>query len=106
MRLIALLTDEKPVLEAAREYVWWIWVIPVAGAAAFIWDGIFIGITATRGMLVSSFLSTLLFFAINSTLFSVQSSLFKNHILWLAMIVYLLMRGVIQTIWYSCSKKV
>lgn len=106
MRLIALLTDEKPVLEAAREYVWWIWVIPVAGAAAFIWDGIFIGITATRGMLVSSFLSTLLFFAINSTLFSVQSSLFKNHILWLAMIVYLLTRGVIQTIWYSCSKKI
>ena len=106
MRLIALLTDETPVLEAAREYVWWIWVIPVAGAAAFIWDGIFIGITATRGMLVSSFLSTLLFFAINSTLFSVQSSLFKNHILWLAMIVYLLMRGVIQTIWYSCSKKI
>ena len=106
MRLIALLTDEKPVLEAAREYVWWIWVIPVAGAAAFIWDGIFIGITATRGMLVSSFLSTLLFFAINASLFTVQSSLFKNHILWLAMVVYLLTRGVIQTIWYSCSKKI
>jgi MATE family multidrug resistance protein len=72
----------------------------MAGMLAFIWDGIFIGMTATRGMLVSSFLSALVFFAVygGSKLFTF--SLFTNHFLWLAQIIYLAMRGILQTIWY------
>jgi MATE family multidrug resistance protein len=98
--IVALLTDEAQVIEASHEYLWWAWLIPAAGCVAFIWDGIFIGITATRGMLVSSFLSALAFFAVygGSKLFTF--SLFTNHFLWLAQIVYLTMRGLLQTIWY------
>ena len=94
--IVALLTDESQVREAAREYLWWAWLIPVAGCVAFIWDGIFIGITATRGMLVSSFCSALIFFAVY--LLSVEA--IGNHGLWLAQIVYLATRGLLQTIWY------
>lgn len=94
--IVGILTDEAQVVEASREYLWWIWLIPAAGAAAFIWDGIFIGITATRGMLVSSFLSALAFFAV----YMLANGFLGNHGLWLAMIVYLAMRGVLQTIWY------
>lgn len=94
----SLLTDEPAVLAASHEYLWWVWLIPAAGAMAFIWDGVFIGITATRGMLVSSFLSTVIFFAVYHLLLS-------NHGLWLAMIVYLIMRGVLQTIWYRLRIK-
>ena len=94
--IVALLTDEPQVREAAREYLWWAWLIPAAGCVAFIWDGIFIGITATRGMLVSSFCSALIFFAVY--LLSVEA--IGNHGLWLAQIVYLAMRGLLQTIWY------
>ena len=97
--IFGLLTDEPQVIEASHDYLWWAYLIPAAGAVAFIWDGIFIGITATRGMLVSSFLSALTFFAI-------YYLKFDNHGLWLAMVVYLLMRGVIQTIWYYHTKKV
>jgi MATE family multidrug resistance protein len=98
--IVALLTDEAQVIEASHEYLWWAWLIPAAGCVAFIWDGIFIGMTATRGMLVSSFLSALAFFAVygGSKLFTF--SLFTNHFLWLAQIVYLTMRGLLQTIWY------
>ena len=99
--IVSLLTDEPRVLEASCEYLWWAWLIPAAGCVAFIWDGVFIGITATRGMLVSSFLSALTFFAIcHISLLFPPSSFLENHFLWLAMIVYLAMRGILQTIWY------
>ena len=94
--VVALLTDEAQVIETSHEYLWWAWMIPAAGCVAFIWDGIFIGITATRGMLVSSFLSALVFFAV----YLMSEKSLGNHGLWLAQIVYLAMRGILQTIWY------
>ena len=94
--IVGILTDEAQVLEASQEYLCWIWLIPAAGAAAFIWDGVFIGITATRGMLVSSFLSALGFFIV----YLLAESYLGNHGLWLAMIIYLALRGILQTIWY------
>ena len=94
--IISVLTDEPQVVEASQAYLWWVWLIPVAGCVAFIWDGIFIGVTATRGMLVSSCLSALLFFGV----YEITRDAIGNHGLWLAMILYLLMRGVLQTIWY------
>jgi MATE family multidrug resistance protein len=98
--IVSLLTDEPQVIETSREYLWWAWLIPVAGCVAFIWDGVFIGMTATRGMLVSSFLSALAFFAVYYlSLITFHFSL-QNHGLWLAQVVYLAMRGIIQTIWY------
>lgn len=98
--IVNILTDEPEVLAATHDYLWWVWLIPAAGAAAFIWDGVFIGITATHGMLVSSFLSTLIFFAVyNLSLFILHHSL-SNHALWLAMVLYLVMRGILQSFWY------
>jgi MATE family multidrug resistance protein len=94
--IVALLTDESMVFDTSREYLWWAWLIPIAGCVAFIWDGVFIGITATRGMLVSSFLSALTFFAV----YLLAEGMMGNHGLWLAQIVYLAMRGVLQTVWY------
>lgn len=96
--IVSILTDESEVLAASRDYLWWVWLIPAAGAAAFIWDGIFIGMTATRGMLVSSFLSTVVFFVV-----CCLSQ--NNHGLWLAMIIYLAMRGVFQTIWFRATAR-
>lgn len=100
-RIVGLLTDEPQVIETSRNYLYWAWLIPAAGCVAFIWDGVFIGLTATRGMLVSSFLSALAFFAIcHISLLFPHSSLPENHFLWLAMVIYLAMRGILQTIWY------
>ena len=99
--IVGLLTDEPQVIETSRDYLYWAWLIPAAGCVAFIWDGVFIGITATRGMLVSSFLSAIAFFAIcHISLLFPHSSLPENHFLWLAMVIYLAMRGILQTIWY------
>ena len=94
--IVTLLTDETQVLKASHDYLLWAWLIPAAGCVAFIWDGIFIGMTATRGMLVSSFFSALAFFAV----YLLTESTLGNHGLWLAQIVYLAMRGIIQTVWF------
>ena len=96
-QIVSLLTDEPQVRALAREYIWWAWLIPAAGAVAFIWDGVFIGLTATRGMLVSTFVSMLTFFAV----YWLAMDTLGNHGLWLAQVVYLAMRGIVQTFWYK-----
>lgn len=91
---LRLLTDEPQVVEASQAYVWWAYLIPAAGVAAFIWDGLFIGTTQTRGMLVSSAVAALVFFVTATITIGIMG----NHGLWLSMILFLLTRGVIQTI--------
>lgn len=91
---LALLTDDRNVITAANTYFYWALAIPAAGIAAFIWDGIFIGATATRGMLLSMAASAVSFFAVYYGFHTVLG----NHALWLAFLVYLSMRGAMQTL--------
>ncbi len=91
---LALLTNDTTVIEASATYFPWAVLIPLCGMAAFIWDGVFIGITATRGMLISSAVSTILFFA----LYLLLRPYLHNHALWLAFLVYLAMRGIVQSL--------
>ena len=96
MPFLRLLTDEDSVVSAAREFVWWAYLIPVAGVAAFVWDGIFIGITQTRGMLLSAALASVVFLAGVTWLMPLMG----NHGLWLSMLLYLAVRGAVQSVIY------
>lgn len=93
---LALLTDEPQVVESAMDYLPWAIAIPFAGVAAFVWDGVFIGVSATKGMLLASAVATVAFFA----LYYALRGAFANHALWLAFVVYMILRGVVQTIIY------
>lgn len=88
-----LLTDEKDVVKAAAEYYYWVLGIPFAGFAAFLWDGILIGATATRQMLWAMAGAAVAFFVI----YYGFSGRTDNHVLWLAFLVYLGLRGILQT---------
>ena len=101
MPFLRLLTDEETVVQAAHEYVWWAWLIPVAGVAAFVWDGIFIGITQTRGMLVSAAVASVVFLAGVVWLMPVMG----NHGLWLSMLLYLAVRGIVQSVILRSNKR-
>ena len=90
---LGLLTDEPEVIAASGDYFLWALLIPVAGMAAFVWDGVFIGATATRGMLMAMAAAALCFFGLYYGL----QELWGNHALWLAFVTYLAMRGVVQT---------
>ena len=101
MPFLRLLTDEPDVVETSRQYVWWAYLIPVSGVAAFIWDGIFIGTTQTRGMLLSSVIAAVIFFLCAMLL----TGLWGNHGLWLAMVTYLAIRGLVQTMIHQSSRQ-
>ena len=92
---LGLLTNDKIVIETAGHYFYWVLAIPLAGFAAFLWDGILIGATATRFMLWSMLVASGSFFVI----YYCFSGTTNNHMLWLAFLVYLALRGGMQTLW-------
>lgn len=89
---LSLLTDEVLVIQAAGTYFYWVLAVPLAGFAAFLWDGILIGATATRLMLYSMLVASGAFFLIYSLFFGMMG----NHALWMAFLIYLFLRGVMQ----------
>ena len=96
---LGLLTNDTVVIETAGHYFYWVLAIPLAGFAAFLWDGILIGATATRFMLWAMLVASGSFFVI----YYCFSGATNNHMLWLAFLVYLALRGIMQTLW---SRKV
>ena len=95
-RFLMLLTDEPSVVEASTTYVWWAYLIPFCSVAAFMWDGIFIGLTASRQMLQSMFAAAVTFFIVYYTTIGPLG----NHGLWLAFLCYMIVRSVVQTLLY------
>lgn len=89
---LGLLTDEPNVIAASSTYFYWVLAIPLAGFAAFLYDGIFIGATATGLMLRAMFVASATFFGIY---FGFREAI-GNHALWLAFITYLSLRGIVQ----------
>lgn len=98
--LLSVITDDATVVSAARAYLPWTWLIPVVGMAAFVYDGIFVGLTATRGMLVASSFAASLFFVV----FFLLHDQMGNHALWIAYLCFLAGRGVAQ--YAICKRKI
>lgn len=90
---LSLLTDEAAVITAATDYFPWAVAMPVMGVAAFIWDGVFIGCTLSRRMLISMFVAAAAFFIVYYTL----RPTLANHALWFAFVSFLFLRGAVQT---------
>ncbi len=95
--IFALLTDDQPLRLAAMDYRWWCALLPLCGAAAFVWDGVFIGLTYSRGMLWAVAVADVFFFV----LYFVLPASMGNHRLWLAFVIYLAMRGIVQMVLYN-----
>ena len=89
---LGLITNEQSVIAASSAYFYWVLAIPLAGFAAFLYDGIFIGATATHWMLRAMFIASVAFFLIYYGCRGVMG----NHALWLAFITYLALRGIVQ----------
>ena len=98
---LGLLTNDTTVIKAAGSYYYWVLAIPLAGFAAFLWDGILIGATATRLMLYSMLVASGLFFVVYYLFYGVMG----NHALWMAFLIYLSLRGIMQWIlWHSSHR--
>lgn len=87
--IINLLTDNAAVRTAALPYLWVAVAVPIISIGAFIYDGLFIGTTSTREMLISIAIATASYFFV-----ALPSQ--SNTWLWVAFLLYLGLRGLVQ----------
>ena len=97
---MAMLAEDKNVVSIAAAYLPWAAAVPLWGFAAFIFDGIFVGLTRTRAMLSAMAVAMLTFFCIY---FALKSAL-GNNALWLAFCSYLAVRGLAEYMFYRRLK--
>ncbi len=89
--LLRLFTNQPDVIAAARPYLFWMILFPLLGTPSYIWDGVYIGLTASVSMR-NSMLAAVVIFLLGYYL----SVGLGNHGLWLALLLFLFARGVIQ----------
>lgn len=88
--LLGLFTSHGPSLEAAVRVGWWLIPVLTIGSVAYIYDGLFIGLTAGRALRNSMLVSALVgFLPLALLALRVES----NHLLWTAMLGYMVVRA-------------
>ena len=90
--LIALFTDDVAVRRAAETFLPYAVAIPPISMAGFLLDGLFVGTTATSGMLIGVAAAAAGFFTVHTLL----PATLGNHALWIAFLTYLALRGIVQ----------
>ena len=108
-----LLTSDVTVVEAGREFIPWLLLMPLIGVPAFIWDGVFTGATATSAMRDSTLLCAVGFFAVWFGGYYLALALGKEapagptaiHILMAAYFVHLAIRSIYLTLYWWRVKK-
>lgn len=92
--LLRLLTDQADVAATASRFLPYAVAVPLLGFAAFLLDGLFIGTTSTRAMLLSMLVASAAFFTCHALL----ASSLGNHALWIAFLLYLVLRGAVEAV--------
>ena len=99
-----MLTDLPDVRATVAGLRVWIVAIPPVTVAAFIFDGFYIGATATRRMLLAAAVAATAFFAISYS--GLDTGLNPNMQLWLSFMVYLALRGaLLGALWPSTMRR-
>ncbi len=93
--LIHLFTNNETVIATAQQYMPWLILMPIVSAAAFIWDGIYIGATASVAMRNSMMAATFLFYF---PAYYLLAPFLGNHALWVAMVLFMIARTVLQSL--------
>lgn len=93
--ILWILSSQKEVINEANHYLFWLTLFPIISVIAFVWDGVFIGITASKAMRNTMLISTFLIFFPG---YFILHPYFKNHGLWMAFLLFFVARGLTQTL--------
>jgi MATE family multidrug resistance protein len=93
--ILGLLTNQEALIETSNQYLPWLIAVPIISFASFIWDGIYIGATASKAMRNTMLIAT---FGLFIPGFIIGHNYIGNHALWLAMLLFMFGRGFFQTI--------
>ena len=100
--ILRLMTEDTVVVEAGRQFLPWLLLMPLIGCPAFVWDGIFIGATASKDLRNSTLLCAIGFFAVwfaGERYTSTPET--AIHLLMAAYFVHLAIRAAYLTIRYK-----
>ena len=101
--MLKVMTADYQVVDMSLKYMPWMILMPLAGCAAFAWDGIYIGATASRTIRDNMILAAVAFFAVYLAGAGVlkvmhlpgeEASVIAVHVLLAAYLVHLLVRTV------------
>lgn len=98
--ILSALTNNSQVISAAGPYMFWVILVPFVTFAAFVWDGIYVGATASKAMRNSMLIITTVIFL---PAFYLLRPYLGNHGLWLSMMVFMGARGIFLTAWAKKS---
>ncbi len=93
--ILSLYTDQTAVINLALAFMGWTVAAPLINSFCYIWDGIYIGATASRAMRDSMIVATLLFFL---PVYYWAHGQWGNHGIWLAMVLFMAVRGISLTL--------
>ena len=97
--LLRILTNEDGVIQYASHYLPYVVMIPLISFSAFLFDGIFIGITHTFHMLLSMLFATAFFF-----IYAIYATTGDGNVaLWIGFLGYLGLRGLVLYVVYRRS---
>ena len=89
--LFGIFTDKQELLTQAMPYMMWVVLGPLVNTPCFIWDGIYIGATASVAMRNAMLISTLVIFF---PCYWLLLPYLGNHALWVAMLCFMASRGI------------
>lgn len=89
--ILRIFTDKPEIISAALVFIIYVIVSPPINSICFIWDGVYIGATATAPMRNAMVISTLFFFLLP---FYFLTPIWGNHGLWIALTLFMISRGV------------
>lgn len=96
--ILKLLTTQAEIIKEAQPYLVWVILVPIATFGSFIWDGVYIGATASKAMRNTLLISA---FAVFAPVYYFFSPHLGNHALWLGMLLFMFSRGVVQSILFK-----
>jgi MATE family multidrug resistance protein len=95
--IMKIYTSDINVVNEAANYIGWIIAIPLVSIFTFVWDGIFLGATATAEQRNATIIAALMFFIV----FKFLDNKIDNHALLFAQLVFFGVRGILQTFYYK-----
>ena len=90
--IIKAFTSHNSIIDEAIKYKWWLVIIPLLSFSAYVWDGIYIGLTASSYLRNAMIIALVLVFI---PAYYLSYHYIGNHSLWLAMSLFMLSRGLI-----------
>lgn len=97
--LLRLFTNQESLVQASLEYMPYVVLYPLLGFLSYLWDGVFIGITASVAMRNSMALA----FAAFVLVYVLLVPTWGAHGLWIAMLTFMMLRGLVQSLQWARS---